>query len=70
MLIDNSLLIFTGGQVGIANKQRNLVSFVEVFPKHIGKSINITFDSNTLGLALEGGDHGITIAHIGVDKMS
>ena len=59
MLIDNSLLLFAGSQIGVADEQGDLVVFVQVGPQLLGEGIDVGGDAHTLRLALEGGDHGI-----------
>ena len=46
MLIDNSLLKLAGFNVGIADKQRNLVVFVQVFPQLGGEGVDVGGDSD------------------------
>ena len=70
MFVHDPLLVLAGSQIGIANKQRNLNILVQVLPQHIGKAVDIAVNRNTLRLALEGRDHRIAIAHIGVDKVT
>ena len=70
MLIDNSLLVCAGSDIGVSNEQGNLIGFVEIVPQHIGEGVNVTFHCDPLRLALESGDHGIAVADIGVQEVT
>ena len=70
VLVDDSLLNLAGSQVGVTNEQGNLVVLVQILPQLLGEGIDVSGDLHTLGLALEGGDHGIAVADIGVDEVT
>ena len=70
MLVDDALLELAGGDVGVADEQGDLVVLVQVGPQLVGESIDVSGDGNTLGLTLEGGNHRITVTHVGVDKVA
>ena len=70
MLVQNPLLYLAGLQIGIANKQGNLIIGVQVLPQHSGESFHIIVHSHPLRLALESGDHGISVADISMEEMA
>ena len=70
MFIDDSLLDLAGGDVGVADEQGDLVVLVQVGPQHLGEGVDVSGDGHALGLALEGGDHGIAVADIGVQEVA
>ena len=70
MLVDDPLLHFTGSDIGIADEQGDLVVLVQVGPQLLGEGIDVGGDGHTLGLALEGGDHGVAVADIGVQEVA
>ena len=70
VLVDDSLLDFAGLQIGVTDKQRNLVVFVQVVPQLLGESIDVGGNFHTLRLTLEGGDDGIAVADVGVQEMA
>ena len=70
MLVDDALLVLAGSQVGVAHKERDLVVFVQVGPQLLGEGIDVGGDGNPLRLALEGGDHRIAVAVIGMQEVA
>ena len=70
MLVDDTLLHLAGSQVGVADEQGDLVVLIQVGPQLVGESINVSGDGNTLGLALEGRDHGVAVADVGVQEVT
>ena len=70
MLIQDPLLSGTGLKIGVTNKQGYFVVGIQILPQGSGERINVIVHSHTLGFALEGGDHRIAIADIGVQEMT
>jgi hypothetical protein len=70
VLIENSLLILASFQIGITDKQRNLIVGIQVLPKHIGQLIDVITQCYPLRLTLESRNNRVAIAHIGVDEVA
>ena len=70
VLIDDLLLVLAGFQIGVADEQGNLVVFVQVLPQLGGEGVDIRGNGDPLRLALEGGNHGIAVADVGVQEVS
>ena len=49
MLVDNSLLVLTGSQIGVADKQGDLVVLVQIGPQLVGEGLDVSRDLHTLG---------------------
>ena len=53
MLVDDSLLKLAGLQVGIADKQGDLVVFIQIGPQFLGEAVDVGGNADPLGLAQE-----------------
>ena len=69
MLVEDSLLIFPGFQIGVAHEQGDFVVGVQIFPQLPGEIVDVRGDADPFRLSLKGGNYGIAVADIGVEEM-
>mgnify|MGYP000009598457 CR=1 FL=1 len=69
MLVEDSLLIFPGFQIGVAHEQGDFVVGVQIFPQLPGEIVDVRGDADPFRLSLKGGNHGVAVADVGVEEM-
>ena len=69
VLIENSLPVLMGFQVGVAHKQGNFIVGVQVLPQLPGEIVDVRGDADPFRLSLKGGNYGIAVADVGVEEM-
>ena len=69
MLVEDSLLIFPGFQIGVAHEQGNFVVGVQVLPQAVGKIADGAGAGKAQRLTFKAGD-GVAVVLVGADEVA